>query len=103
MTLHIEYRPRSDNTLYSAINALNNFAQSRHLTVSYTDTHTGTQHAGVWISIVYSELEIAYMRYRSLISCLAVNGVEHGRATGSNRNAARAGAAQIALNVLELV
>ncbi|GAW04516.1 hypothetical protein F5879DRAFT_988614 [Lentinula edodes] len=67
------------------INALNNFAQSRHLTVSYTDTHTGTQHAGVWISIVY------------------INGVEHGRATGSNRNAARAGAAQIALNVLELV
>ncbi|KAJ3865841.1 hypothetical protein EV359DRAFT_80091 [Lentinula novae-zelandiae] len=67
------------------IHALNNLAQSRHLTVSYSNTHTGTQHGGVWISIVY------------------INGVEHGRATCTTRKDAQKAAARIALSVLELV
>ncbi|KAJ4474630.1 hypothetical protein C8J55DRAFT_562456 [Lentinula edodes] len=67
------------------VHALNNLAQSRHLTVYYSDTHTGTQHAGVWLSIVY------------------INGVEHGRGTGTSRKDAHAAAAKEALRVLELV
>ncbi|KAJ3852451.1 hypothetical protein EV368DRAFT_82507 [Lentinula lateritia] len=66
------------------VHALNNFAQSRHLTVVYEVAHTGSQNAGVWTAIVY------------------IDGVEHGRATDAKRDVARADAAKIALRLFGL-